>query len=83
MHSIYIYENPKFGKFVFLTNDGTGTIHSIDITDPAKPKQVRRASRRDRPDAARYVHDLDIVDGLMYACYWNDGLVILDIGNGK
>ena len=29
------------------------------------------------------MHDLDIVDGLMYASYWNDGLVILDIGNGK
>jgi len=28
------------------------------------------------------VHDLDIVDGLLYASYWNDGLVILDIGNG-
>jgi hypothetical protein len=81
VHSVYIYENPKFGRFVFLTNDGTGAIHSIDITDPAKPKQVAEF-RTNRPDAARYVHDLDIVDGLMYASYWNDGLVILDIGNG-
>ena len=81
VHSLYIYENPKYGKFVFLTNDGTGAIHGIDITDPAHPKQVSEF-RTDRPDAARYVHDLDIVDGLMYASYWNDGLVILDIGNG-
>ncbi|MEP6491061.1 MAG: Ig-like domain-containing protein [bacterium] len=81
VHSVYIYENPKFGKFVFLTNDGTGAVHSIDITDPAHPKQVAEF-RTNRPDAARYVHDLDIVDGLMYASYWNDGLVILDIGNG-
>jgi hypothetical protein len=81
VHSVYIYENPKFGRFVFLTNDGTGAIHSIDITDPHKPKQVAEF-RTARPDAARYVHDLDIVDGLLYASYWNDGLVILDIGNG-
>ncbi|HEU4995587.1 MAG TPA: Ig-like domain-containing protein [Gemmatimonadaceae bacterium] len=81
VHSLYVYENPKFGKFVFLTNDGTGAIHGIDITDPAHPRQVSEF-RTDRPDAARYVHDLDIVDGLMYASYWNDGLVILDIGNG-
>jgi len=81
VHSVYIYENPKYGKFVFLTNDGTGAVHSIDITDPAHPKQVAEF-RTNRPDAARYVHDLDIVDGLMYASYWNDGLVILDIGNG-
>ncbi len=81
VHSVYIYENAKYGKFVFLTNDGTGAVHSIDITDPAHPKQVAEF-RTNRPDAGRYVHDLDIVDGLMYASYWNDGLVILDIGNG-
>ena len=56
---------------------------SSNITDPAHPKHARPSGDTDRPDAARYVHDLDIVDGLMYASYWNDGLVILDIGNGK
>jgi len=82
VHSIYLYEHPKFGKFVFLTNDATGTIDVVDITDPAKPKRTT-SFKTDRPDPARYVHDLDIVDGLLYASYWNDGLVILDIGNGK
>jgi hypothetical protein len=82
VHSVYIYEHPQFGKYVFLTNDGTGAIDIVNINDPAHP--VRAGEwRTDRPDAARYVHDLDIVDGLMYASYWNDGLVILDIGNGK
>jgi hypothetical protein len=81
VHSIYIYENPTYGKFVFLTNDGTGAIDVVDIGDPYHPKWVTEW-RTNRPDAARYVHDLDIVDGLMYASYWNDGLVILDIGNG-
>src|SRR5439155_9488648 len=56
VHSAFIYENPKFGTFVFLTNDGTGAIHSINITDPAHPKQVAEF-RTARPDAARYVHD--------------------------
>ena len=82
VHSIYLYENPKFGKYVFLTNDGTGTIDVINITDPAKPARVTEF-KTNRPDPARYVHDIDIHDGLMYASYWNDGLVILDIGNGK
>lgn len=82
VHSVYIYENPKYGRYVFITNDGTGAIDIVNITDPAHP--VRAGEwRTNRPDAARYVHDLDIVDGLMYASYWNDGLVILDIGNGK
>ena len=82
VHSVYIYEHPQYGRFVYLTNDGTGAIDIVNLSDPAKP--VRAGEwRTDRPDAARYVHDLDIVDGLLYASYWNDGLVILDIGNGK
>lgn len=82
VHSVYIYEHPQYGKYVFITNDGTGAIDIVNINDPAHP--VRAGEwRTNRPDAARYVHDLDIVDGIMYASYWNDGLVILDIGNGK
>ncbi len=82
VHSVYIYEHPQHGRYVYITNDGTGAVDIVNITDPAKPTRAGEW-RTDRPDAARYVHDLDIVDGLMYASYWNDGLVILDIGNGK
>jgi hypothetical protein len=38
--------------------------------------------RTNRPDAGRTLHDIDIKDGLAYLSYWNDGLVILDVGNG-
>lgn len=82
VHSVYIYEHPQYGRYVFITNDGTGAIDIVNLTDPAHPTRAGEW-HTDRPDAARYVHDLDIVDGLMYASYWNDGLVILDIGNGK
>jgi hypothetical protein len=82
VHSIYIYEHPQHGRFVYLTNDGTGAIDIVNITDPARPTRAGEWKTA-RPDPARYVHDLDIVDGLMYASYWNDGLVILDIGNGQ
>jgi hypothetical protein len=82
VHSIYFYENPQYGRYVYLTNDGTGAIDIVNLDDPAKPRRVGEW-KTDRPDAARYVHDIDILDGLMYASYWNDGLVVLDIGNGK
>ena len=81
VHSVYLYEHPTHGKHVFLTNDGTGAVDVVNIDDPAKPRRVTEF-RTARPDAARYVHDIDIHDGLLYASYWNDGLVILDIGNG-
>jgi hypothetical protein len=82
VHSVYIYEHPEYGRYVFITNDGTGAIDIVNITDPAKPTRAGEW-RTNRPDVARYVHDVDILDGVMYASYWNDGLVILDIGNGK
>jgi hypothetical protein len=82
VHSIYIYDAPKGGRYVYLTNDGTGAIDIVDMTDAANPKRAG-SWHSARPDASRYVHDLDIDNGLMYASYWNDGLIILDIGNGK
>src|SRR5262249_18540720 len=45
------------------------------------PKEVA-VWKTDRPDAGRTLHDIDVQDGLLYASYWNDGLVILDIGKG-
>ena len=32
--------------------------------------------------AGRYLHDLQVIDGLAYLAYWRDGIVILDVGNG-
>lgn len=81
VHSAYIYTQPKFGMHVYLTNDGTGALHIIDINDPAHPKQVA-VWKTPRTDAGRTLHDIDVRDGMLYASYWNDGLVMLDIGSG-
>ena len=81
VHSAFVYTQPKFGTHVYATNDGTGAFHIIDITDPYKPKQVSEW-RSPRPDAGRSLHDVDVQDGLAYLSYWNDGLIILDVGNG-
>jgi hypothetical protein len=81
VHSAFVYAQPKFGTHVYATNDGTGAFHIIDITDAYHPRQVAEW-RTPRPDAGRSLHDVDIQDGLAYLSYWNDGLVILDIGNG-
>ena len=81
VHSAFIYQQPKFGTHIYLTNDGTGSLHVIDINDPYKPKEVAQW-KTDHPDAGRSLHDIDLKDGLLYASYWNDGLVILDVGNG-
>ena len=81
VHSAFVFTQPKFGTHVYLTNDATGALHVIDINDPKAPKEVGRW-KTPRADAGRYLHDIDVQDGLLYASYWNDGLVILDVGNG-
>jgi len=76
VHSTYIYRG-----YIYLTDDATGSMRVIDIRDPYHPKQVARWEV-DRPEAGRTLHDIDVRDGLATLSYWNDGLVILDVGNG-
>lgn len=82
VHSAFVYKQEKFGTFIFLTNDGTGALHVIDVNDPYHPKEVARWKTEGRPDVGRSLHDIDLRDGLLYASYWNDGLIVLDVGNG-
>ncbi len=81
VHSAFVFTQPKYGTHVYLTNDGTGAVHVIDVNDPSHPKQVA-VWKTPRADAGRYLHDIDVQDGLLYGSWWNDGLVVLDIGNG-
>ncbi len=76
VHSSYVYQG-----HVYLTDDATGSMRVIDIRDPLHPKEVARW-QTEQTEAGRYVHDVMVVDGLAYLAYWNDGLVILDVGNG-
>ncbi len=76
VHSTYIYRG-----YIYLTDDATGSMRVIDIRDPYHPKQVARW-QVERPEAGRTLHDIDVRDGLATLSYWNDGLVILDVGNG-
>jgi hypothetical protein len=82
VHSTFIYKDPRYGQHVFLTNDGTGALHVLNIDDPYKPREVAQWKTENRPDVGRTLHDIDVQDGLLYGSWWNDGLVILDVGNG-
>jgi hypothetical protein len=88
VHSAYINSH-----YVYLTDDATGSLRVIDYADVKNPKQVARWEVESSghveiptPDgveiAGRYLHDVQVIDGLAYLAYWRDGLVILDVGNG-
>jgi hypothetical protein len=76
VHSSYVYRG-----HAFITDDATGSMRIIDIRDPYHPKEVARWQAQ-QTEAGRYLHDVMVKDGLAYLAYWNDGLIILDVGNG-
>ena len=81
------------GHYVYLTDDATGSMRVIDFADVKNPKEVARwqtepqhttfiRTKEAETTAGRYLHDLQVKDGLAYLAYWHDGLVILDVGSG-
>jgi hypothetical protein len=76
VHSSFVYQG-----HVYLTDDATGSMRVIDIRDPYKPREVARW-QTEQTEQGRYVHDVAVQDGLAYLSYWNDGLIILDVGKG-
>ncbi|MEX0907761.1 MAG: Ig-like domain-containing protein [Gemmatimonadota bacterium] len=81
VHSAFIYQQAPHGTHVYLTNNGTSAMHVIDINDPYNPREVGRW-RSDSPMGGGSLHDIDIKDGLAYLSNWNEGLIVLDVGNG-
>jgi uncharacterized protein YjdB len=88
VHSAYID-----GHYVYITDDATGSLRVIDFEDPKHPKEVARWQTENPTvvtintemgsmTSGRYLHDLQVKDGLAYLAYWRDGLIILDVGNG-
>ncbi|HJT68460.1 MAG TPA: Ig-like domain-containing protein [Pyrinomonadaceae bacterium] len=88
VHSAYVHDH-----YVYLTDDATGSMRVIDFADVKNPKEVARwqtenplvstiQTRDGGLEAGRYIHDLQVKDGLAYLAYWHDGLVILDVGAG-
>ena len=88
VHSAYID-----GHYVYITDDATGSMRIIDFQDAKHPKEVARWQTENPTAVAfdtkygtvtsgRYLHDLQVMDGLAYLAYWRDGLIILDVGNG-
>lgn len=75
VHSAFIWK-----RYVFATDDATGSLRIIDFSDPKQPKQITRWETPDR--GTRMLHDVYVRDGLAYLAYWRDGLIILDVGNG-
>jgi len=76
IHNVWI-----MGDIVYAVNDGTSAMNIIDMSDPAHPKHAGRYEIKPG-DTNKSLHDVWAENGYAYLSYWDDGLVIVDVGAG-
>ncbi|MGH7545401.1 MAG: LVIVD repeat-containing protein, partial [Gemmatimonadota bacterium] len=76
VHNVWIRGDENL---VYACHNGTSDLHIIDISDPKQPREVGRwgLSKTDKT-----LHDVIVQDGYAYLSYWDDGIVMLDVGAG-
>ena len=65
---------------LYVSDMGTGELVVLDVANPADPRSLSRWGVPLAPD--RFLSEIFVKDGLAYLSYWNEGLVIVDVGHG-
>lgn len=73
VHNVFIYQD-----HVYALSNGE-KYYVINIKDPKNPKIVGKFEL-DTPGHA--IHDVWIEDGIAYSSNWDDGVYLVDVGNG-
>jgi hypothetical protein len=73
VHNVFIYKN-----HVYALSNGE-KYYVINIEDPKNPKAVGKFEL-DTPGHA--IHDVWVEDGIAYSSNWDDGVYLVDVGNG-
>ncbi|WP_245846065.1 Ig-like domain-containing protein [Longibacter salinarum] len=73
VHNLFIYED-----HVYALSAGQ-RYEILNIEDRANPKHVA-TFELDTPGAS--IHDVWVMDGIAYSSNWDDGVVLVDVGNG-
>jgi hypothetical protein len=68
------------GQYAYVTDEGAADLRVLDISNPADPVPVGRWSPPAHP--GEQIADVVVRDGLAFVAAWDDGLAILDVGNG-
>lgn len=76
IHNVWIN-----GDIVYTINDGTEAVDIVDMSDPYNPRYLGAWELRPG-DTNKNLHDVWADGRYAYLSYWDDGLVILDIGAG-
>jgi hypothetical protein len=73
VHNTFLYEN-----HLYALSAG----RRYDIINVAEPGLPFRVGRFELDTPAHSIHDVWVDDGIAYSSNWNDGVVLVDVGNG-
>lgn len=73
VHNVFIYK-----KHIYALSGGR-RYDIIDIADPSKPHKVAQFEL-DTPGHG--IHDVWVDNGIAYSSQWQDGTILVDVGNG-
>ncbi len=77
VHNVWIEPN----DMLYAAHNGTSNMHIIDISDPTNPREVG-VWGIEKTASHKSLHDIIVQEGYAYLSYWDDGLVVLDVGAG-
>ncbi len=68
------------GDVLYAVHNGTLDVHVLDVSDPTDVEEIGRWGI---DVSGKYLHDVWVADGLAYVSYWDDGVYVLDVGDGR
>lgn len=73
VHNVFIE-----GDHVFALSNG----RRFDVINIAEPRLPFRVGQFELDTPAHSIHDVWVADGIAYSSNWEDGVVLVDVGNG-
>jgi len=67
-------------ELLYAVHNGTSDIHILDISDPSAATELGTWGL---DKTGKTLHDVIVQEGYAFLSYWDDGVVILDVGAGS
>ncbi len=72
VHNVWIE-----GDWLYVVVDGPEGLRIVDISDPTAPRIAATYYA-----GSSFLHDVYVREGLAFLSHWDEGLIVLDVGNG-
>lgn len=82
VHNVWIDGDHVYAVANGTRPDAGSGLHVIEVRDPAAPREVATFWGGTAGTPGSFLHDVQVRDGLAFLSHWDEGIVVLDIGDG-